>query len=69
MNDLLNADDDDMKEETAAGGVFKEFDCPSCTANNPMDDGFRVGEEVRCHYCGGEFEVREGGNSYKLREL
>jgi hypothetical protein len=34
---------------------FKDFDCPECAANNPYDDGFGNGDEVRCYYCGQEF--------------
>jgi uncharacterized Zn-finger protein len=37
---------------------FYEFDCPNCDANNPMNDGFRHGDEVICLYCGLEFKVQ-----------
>lgn len=37
--------------------VFKDFDCPSCSANNPYDDGIGDGDEVLCYYCGAEFKV------------
>lgn len=40
-----------------SGRRFKEFECPVCNANNPHDDGFGEGEEVRCFYCGQEFEA------------
>jgi hypothetical protein len=45
---------------------FKDFDCPECAANNPYDDGFGHGDEVRCYYCGQEFraDVSDAG---KLR--
>lgn len=36
---------------------FPEFDCPDCDANNPHDDGFGDGDEVRCFYCGQEFRA------------
>jgi hypothetical protein len=36
---------------------FKDFDCPDCAANNPYDDGFGDGDEVRCYYCGQEFRA------------
>ena len=37
---------------------FDEFDCPTCNANNPYGDGFKVGEEIRCFYCGTEYKVK-----------
>jgi hypothetical protein len=36
---------------------FGDFDCPDCSANNPYDDGFGDGDEVRCYYCGQEFRA------------
>lgn len=36
---------------------FGDFDCPSCNANNPYDDKFGDGDEIRCYYCGGEFRA------------
>jgi hypothetical protein len=53
----------DEDEVPAAGAEegrtrrFGDFDCPDCSANNPWDDGFGHGEEVRCFYCGQEFRV------------
>jgi DNA-directed RNA polymerase subunit RPC12/RpoP len=42
---------------------FSDFDCPECSANNPWDESFGDGDEVRCHYCGEELRVlvTEGG--------
>ena len=42
---------------------FGDFDCPDCNANNPYDDSFGDGDEVRCYYCGQEFraEVNDSG--------
>jgi hypothetical protein len=37
--------------------VFDEFDCPDCDANNPYDEGFVAGDEVRCYYCGNLYKV------------
>lgn len=61
-------DDDDEKPEGQK--KFKEWDCPSCNANNPSGDGIEAGEEVICNYCGVEFMVKisEEGK-LKLREL
>ncbi len=58
-------EDDDEKEASAegAGRRFGDFDCPECDANNPYDDRFGDGDEVRCFYCGAGFlvEVTEAG--------
>jgi len=49
---------------------FKDFDCPECAANNPYDDGFGMGDEIRCYYCGQEFQVRvTASGGLKLREI
>ena len=34
---------------------FKDFDCPDCNANNPYDESFGDGDDIRCFYCGTEF--------------
>ena len=65
--------DDDDKKEAGTGGAnarFKEFDCPSCNANNPAGDPFGDGEEVLCNYCGEQYMVKvtEEGK-LKLREM
>ncbi len=66
-------DDDENDKEAAASGPqrkFKEFDCPSCNANNPCGDPIGDGDEIVCNYCGTEYEVKvsEEGK-LKLREL
>ncbi|HET9595112.1 MAG TPA: hypothetical protein VFP65_06010 [Anaeromyxobacteraceae bacterium] len=64
-------DEGDLDADEAAGANrrFKDFDCPVCAANNPYDDGFGDGDEVRCFYCGQDFavQVTEGGR-LKLKE-
>jgi hypothetical protein len=60
-------DDDDEKSE--AGGIHKEFHCPSCEAHNPYDEGFHIGDEITCFYCGVVFEVRESNGKLKFREV
>ena len=59
-------DDDEAKrsgEELGRSRRFGDFDCPDCNANNPYDDGFGDGDEVRCYYCGQEFraDVNDSG--------
>jgi hypothetical protein len=54
-------DEDDLDQARGSGEGrrrrFQDFDCPDCNANNPYDDGFGDGEEIRCYYCGQEFLV------------
>lgn len=48
---------------------FTEFECPTCTANNPYDDGFSNGDELTCFHCGlGFVAVVDGEGRLKLRE-
>ncbi len=49
--------DDDDKDAGGGPRAFKEFDCPDCNANNPVDDTFTDGDEVRCNYCGSEYKA------------
>ncbi len=53
-------DDEEAKagaDEAGRRRRFGDFDCPDCSANNPWDDGFGDGDEVRCFYCGQEFRA------------
>jgi hypothetical protein len=50
--------DDDEKKGPKGSKIFKEFDCPDCSANNPVDPPFGPGDELMCNYCGSSFEVR-----------
>lgn len=43
---------DDEPSEVKERKRFKEYECPECSANNPMDDGIYEGDEVHCFYCG-----------------
>jgi transcription elongation factor Elf1 len=64
-----NADEDDLKEE-AARLRATDFDCPTCSANNPMESALRDRDEISCHYCGANFQVRiTGDGRLKLKEL
>ncbi|MGI5862738.1 MAG: hypothetical protein ACOX6T_11870 [Myxococcales bacterium] len=65
--DQYSHDDDDHKGDTKRR---KDFDCPECNANNPYDDGFAPGDEIRCFYCGMEFKVElTGEGRWKFREM
>lgn len=61
-------EDEDKKSDSGSGKkIFKEFDCPSCSANNPSE-GFGDGDEVLCNYCGSEYRVKlsdEGRPKFK----
>ena len=65
--------EDDDDESSQVGGVkshFKEFDCPSCNANNPCDPPFGDEDEILCNYCGCQYKVKitdEG--KLRLREI
>jgi hypothetical protein len=69
----FDPDFDDSKDKDApesASRKFGDFDCPNCNANNPYDEKFGEGDEVRCFYCGCEFGVRvDDSGRLKLREL
>jgi hypothetical protein len=54
---------EDADEGQPAEAKMSEFDCPSCSANNPYDTGFAPGDEVLCYYCGARYLVKlsEGG--------
>jgi hypothetical protein len=53
-------DDEDENmalEARGPGRRFGDFDCPDCSANNPYDDAFGDGDEIRCYYCGAEYRA------------
>lgn len=46
------------EQDQSKNKVFDEFDCPDCDANNPYDEGFVAGDEVRCYYCGNLYKAK-----------
>jgi hypothetical protein len=70
MAQPFHDDEDTGRGRGGAKRRFTDFDCPVCAANNPHDDGFGNGDEVRCYYCGQEFKaiVDEDGR-LRLKEL
>jgi transcription elongation factor Elf1 len=63
-------DEDEMKKESGPRTGAKDFDCPSCNANNPGDEPLVDGSEVLCNYCGTEFKVHVLDNGrLKFREV
>lgn len=69
--DSSDFDDDEKKTGKALGANrrFAEFECPSCSANNPFEE-FGNRDEVLCSWCGLEFRalVDDEGN-LRLKEL
>ncbi len=65
-------DDDDKGKGkgSRSGKAIKEFDCPSCNANNPTDEPIVDRSEVRCNYCGNDFlvTINESGR-LRFKEL
>jgi hypothetical protein len=64
-------EDEEKKSGAALGSKrrFDEFDCPSCSANNPMGDGFGNNDELVCNYCGAPFKaVVDDEGHLKLKE-
>lgn len=63
-------EDEGEAGEVGAASRFREFDCPSCNANNPVDESFGDGAELLCNYCGSEYRVKvtEAGK-LRFREL
>jgi transcription elongation factor Elf1 len=63
---------EEPEEKNASQGQnrrFGDFDCPSCNANNPYDEKFGNGDEIRCYYCGTEFRVSvDDVGKLRLRE-
>lgn len=53
----FNDDDDDKKGKGKSGKAIKDWDCPTCEANNPTDEPISNGSELRCNYCGNEYMV------------
>ncbi|MEM1025561.1 MAG: hypothetical protein AAGD10_15965 [Myxococcota bacterium] len=49
-----------MGKRDSKGQKWTEFECPECSADNPWGDGFTVGDELFCSWCGGRFRVRRG---------
>jgi transcription elongation factor Elf1 len=63
----MDFDDDEMG--APADPRRREFECPDCNAHNPADDGFVVGDEVICFYCGSGFRVLQTVGKVKLKAV
>ena len=71
LDDYSEQEEEDKKSGVSLGTrrKFEEFDCPSCSANNPFDT-FGNGDDVLCNWCAMEFRaiVDEEG-SLRLKEM
>ncbi len=50
--------DEDDKDLGAGKKKFKEWDCPSCNANNPSGETINDGDELTCNYCGTTYQAK-----------
>lgn len=69
---LEDEDDEDKKSGRALGArrKFDEFECPSCSADNPWGDTFGNGDEVLCNWCGQSFRALvDNEGSLTLKDL
>ncbi len=68
--DQYEEDDEKSSRMSGSNSRFKEFDCPSCNANNPCDPPFGDGDELFCNYCGCEYRVKVSDEGkLRLREI
>ena len=72
LGQISEQEEEEDKKAGKSQGVkrkFDEFECPTCSAHNPYDEGFGNGDEILCNYCGLTFKatVDEEGK-LKLRE-
>ena len=68
---IAEQEEEEDKKSGRALGVkrkFDEFECPTCSANNPHDT-FGNNDEVICNWCGLEFvAVVDDEGNLKMRE-
>ncbi|HSP80572.1 MAG TPA: hypothetical protein VLQ93_18710 [Myxococcaceae bacterium] len=62
--------EDDDEKDSRSGKGRRDFDCPDCNANNPLEEPLADGMEVLCNYCGSEFAVKAlDDGRFKFKEL
>ena len=57
---IAEEEEDEQRKSGASQGSkrrFGEFECPSCSAYNPVGDGFGNNDELVCNYCGVFFKA------------
>jgi transcription elongation factor Elf1 len=60
-------DDDEKIEDGQKPQSKKEWECPSCNANNPTS--WKSGDNLMCGYCALTFKVLNKGGRYKFVEI
>jgi transcription elongation factor Elf1 len=62
--------EDEDEKDSRSGKARRDFDCPDCNANNPLEEPLADGMEVLCNYCGCEYQVKalESGR-FKFRAM
>ena len=71
FSDYGDLEDEEKKSGKSLGTKrrFAEFECPSCSANNPFDE-FGNNDEVLCSWCGLEFKASvDDEGTLRLKEL
>ncbi len=62
--------EDEDEKDSGSKGSRRDFDCPECNANNPLEEALADGQELLCNYCGCEFLVKAMDNGrFKFKEL
>ena len=47
-----------MTAKKSKSGKWTEFECPECSAHNPWDEGYVVGDQLFCNWCGAVLVVK-----------
>ena len=62
--------DEDEEKDSGSKNGRRDFDCPDCNANNPLEEPLADGQEVLCNYCGTTYMVKAmDGGRFKFREV
>jgi hypothetical protein len=68
---IAEQEEEEARKDPARLGTrrkFTEFECPTCSANNPFEE-FGTGDEVICGYCGSPFVAKvDSEGALKLRD-
>ncbi len=65
----MHDDDDDDNNRSKRRRGDDEFECPECSAHNPLGEPMVDGGEVQCFYCGIEFKVQDVSGKFKFKAV
>jgi transcription elongation factor Elf1 len=75
LDDFSGQDEDEDRKDKQSGKSlgtkrrFEEFECPTCSANNPCDT-FGNGDELICNWCGLSYKALvDDEGTLRLKEL